>query len=31
MEPHGMRNLSQTEEASFLCCICNVYDEGGTV
>jgi len=31
MEPHGMRNLSQTEEATFLCCICNVYDEGGTV
>lgn len=31
MEPHGMRNLSQTEEATFLCCICNIYDEGGTV
>ncbi len=29
MEPHGMRNLSQTEEASFLCCICNVYEEDG--
>jgi quercetin dioxygenase-like cupin family protein len=31
MEPHGMRNLSQTEEATFLCCICNVYEEGGAV
>jgi quercetin dioxygenase-like cupin family protein len=27
MEPHGMRNLSGTEPATFLCCICNVYDE----
>ena len=27
MEPHGMRNLSRTETATFLCCICNVYDE----
>jgi quercetin dioxygenase-like cupin family protein len=27
MEPHGMRNLSQSEPASFLCCICNVYEE----
>ena len=26
MEPHGMRNLSETEEATFLCCICNVHD-----
>ncbi len=26
MEPHGMRNLSDTEEATFLCCICNVYE-----
>ncbi|MEW5724057.1 MAG: cupin domain-containing protein, partial [Thermodesulfobacteriota bacterium] len=22
LEPHGMRNLSETEPASFLCCIC---------
>jgi quercetin dioxygenase-like cupin family protein len=27
LEPHGMKNLSQTEEATFLCCICNVYDK----
>ena len=27
-EPHGMRNLSSTEEATFLCCICNVYEKG---
>jgi len=27
MVPHGMRNMSDTEEASFLCCIGNVYDE----
>ena len=27
MEPHGMRNLSDTEEATFLCCICNVYEK----
>ena len=26
MEPHGMRNISDTEPATFLCCICNVYD-----
>jgi len=26
MEPHGMRNLSDTEEATFLCCIGNVYE-----
>jgi quercetin dioxygenase-like cupin family protein len=26
MVPHGMRNTSDTEEATFLCCICNVYD-----
>jgi len=29
MEPHGMRNLSDTEPAAFLCCICNVYDREG--
>jgi quercetin dioxygenase-like cupin family protein len=27
LEPHGMKNLSSTEPATFLCCICNVYDE----
>ena len=27
MEPHGMKNTSNTEPASFLCCIANVYDE----
>lgn len=26
MEPHGMRNTSDTEEATFLCCIANVYE-----
>lgn len=24
--PHGMKNMSETEPATFLCCICNVYD-----
>ncbi len=27
MLPHGMRNLSDGESATFLCCICNVYEE----
>ena len=27
MEPHGMKNLSDTEPATFLCCICNVYED----
>lgn len=27
MEPHGMRNLSDTESATFLCCICNLYEK----
>ncbi len=27
MEPHSMRNLSDTEEATFLCCIANVYED----
>ena len=27
MEPHGMKNTSDTEEATFLCCIANVYEE----
>jgi mannose-6-phosphate isomerase-like protein (cupin superfamily) len=27
MEPHSMRNLSETEPATFLCCIANVYPE----
>lgn len=26
MEPHGMKNLSSTEPATFLCCIANVYE-----
>jgi len=26
LEPHSMRNLSDTEEAVFLCCIANVYE-----
>ena len=30
MEPHGMRNLSSTEAATFLCCIGNVDGEGCT-
>ncbi|MGE4291301.1 MAG: cupin domain-containing protein [Desulfovibrio sp.] len=25
-EPHGMRNVSDSEPGTFLCCICNVYD-----
>jgi len=27
MEPHGMRNTSDTEPGTFLCCICNVYED----
>jgi quercetin dioxygenase-like cupin family protein len=27
LEPHGMRNISKDEPGTFLCCICNVYDE----
>jgi mannose-6-phosphate isomerase-like protein (cupin superfamily) len=27
LEPHGMRNLSDTEPATFLCCICNLYEK----
>ncbi len=27
MEAHGMRNLSASEPAAFLCCICNVYED----
>ncbi|MFO8090384.1 MAG: cupin domain-containing protein [Desulfatiglandaceae bacterium] len=27
MEAHGMKNLSDTQTATFLCCICNVYDD----
>jgi quercetin dioxygenase-like cupin family protein len=27
MEPHSMRNLSDTENATFLCCIANVYED----
>jgi quercetin dioxygenase-like cupin family protein len=25
--PHGMRNVSEDEPATFLCCICNVYEQ----
>ncbi len=28
MEPHSMVNKSPSEEATFLCCIANVYEEG---
>jgi quercetin dioxygenase-like cupin family protein len=27
MEPHSMRNLSDKEGATFLCCIANVYED----
>ena len=27
MEPHGMKNLSDSEPGTFLCCIANVYEE----
>ncbi len=27
MEPHSMRNLSDTEPCTFLCCIANVFEE----
>ena len=27
MEPHGMRNISDSEPGIFLCCICNVYED----
>jgi mannose-6-phosphate isomerase-like protein (cupin superfamily) len=27
MEPHSMRNISETEDATFLCCIANVYED----
>jgi len=27
MEPHSMKNLSYTENATFLCCIANVFEE----
>jgi quercetin dioxygenase-like cupin family protein len=27
MEPHGMKNTSDSEPATFLCCICNVFDD----
>jgi len=26
MEPHSMKNLSDTDNATFLCCIANVYE-----
>ena len=27
MEPHSMKNASETEGATFLCCIANVYED----
>jgi quercetin dioxygenase-like cupin family protein len=27
MEPHSMRNMSDREKVTFLCCIANVYEE----
>jgi len=27
MEPHSMKNASETENATFLCCIANVYED----
>lgn len=27
MEPHSMKNLSETEGVTFLCCIANVYED----
>ena len=27
MEPHSIRNLSDSEDATFLCCIANVYED----
>ena len=30
MEPHGMKNTTN-EPATFLCCICNVYEEDDTI
>ncbi|MBM4331037.1 MAG: cupin domain-containing protein [Deltaproteobacteria bacterium] len=27
MEPHSMKNLSDSESVTFLCCIANVYEE----
>lgn len=27
MEPHSIKNLSDTEDVTFLCCIANVYEE----
>lgn len=26
MDPHGMKNISDEEPGTFLCCICNVYN-----
>ena len=30
MEPHGMKNVSE-EPGTFLCCICNVYEDKETI
>jgi hypothetical protein len=29
MEPHSMRNLSDNEDVTFLCCIANIYEDEG--
>ena len=29
LEPHGMKNVGK-EPATFLCCICNVYEDGNS-
>ncbi len=29
MEPHSMRNLSDNEDVTFLCCIANIYENEG--
>ena len=29
MEPHSIRNLSDNEDVTFLCCIANVYEDEG--
>lgn len=31
MEPHGLRNTSKTDAATFLCCICSLYDDEDTI
>ncbi len=31
LEPHGMKNLSDSQEGRFLCCIANVYQDEGAL